>query len=44
MTCRLCGYNPYCGPSGVCFQPEGLVLEDPYWTNISNAGRKSGVG
>ena len=39
MICRLCGYNPYCGPSGVCFQPEGLVLEDPYWTNISNAGR-----
>ncbi|KAK8801392.1 hypothetical protein WA171_004536 [Blastocystis sp. BT1] len=35
----LCGYNPYCGPSGVCFQPEGLVLEDPYWTNISNAAK-----
>ena len=39
MRSRLCGYNPYCGPSGVCFQPEGLVLEDPYWTHISEAGK-----
>ena len=43
LTCRLCGYNPYCGPSGVCIQPEGLKLEDPYWTNISDAGRVANV-
>lgn len=36
---RLCGYNPYCGPNGVCFRPEGLLLEDPYWSNISNAAK-----
>ena len=35
----LCGYNPYCGPSGVCFRPEGLLLEKPYWEHISESGR-----
>ena len=39
LSYRLCGYNPYCGPHGSCFGADGLLLEDPYWTNISDAGR-----
>ncbi|KAK8827566.1 hypothetical protein WA577_007113 [Blastocystis sp. JDR] len=35
----LCGYNPYCGPSGACFRPEGLLLERPYWEHISEPAK-----
>lgn len=43
LISSLCGYNPYCGPSGACFRPEGLLLERPYWEHISEPGRRFSI-